>query len=810
MAASQRPVSDITMDALPTGSDEPRPTVLVVDDQPINIRILSQALSPDYQVLTANGGAQALQVCRSQRPDLVLLDVLMPGVDGHEVCRQLKADPLTQDIPVIFVTVQADARQETLGLELGAVDFITKPVVVAVVRSRVRTHLGFARSRALLAATLEAAAEGMLAVSQGGSILQMNLAFLRMWALPGELLASGTDAAEIFAFMRDQLLDPGSDCPGWATAPETRSALQGFDALALLGDRHFERRAKPFDINSGFGGHVFSFHDVTECRRSQRELTLVNQTLESRVAARTRDLELAVTQADAASRAKSDFLSNMSHEIRTPINGVLGMAHLALQANPDAKQRDYLTKIRFAGQNLLAIVNDILDISKVEAGMLDLEQTDFSLSTVLAGVFDQMAPAAAAKGLKLVLQTDPALLRTLRGDPLRIGQVLLNYVCNAIKFSHAGEVRVSAREVNADGTGCQLRFEVQDHGIGITPAQIARLFQPFHQADSSTTREFGGTGLGLAICKQLAMVMGGDVGVASRPGEGSTFWFTTRLLWGSSGQAVIRQVEHAVHPDALRGARILLVEDNSVNQEVAASILQAAGAVVTLADNGREAVDILLSQPFDCVLMDVQMPELDGFGATRLIRADPRLAPTPVLAMTANASAADRARCIEAGMDDFMSKPIDPQALVATVARWLPGRKSGLAHAQSPKRADDAPRPIEVVGDPAMVDLSILSRTVAGDAQKVRRYAGMFVDNIPETLAELQATWALGDLPKLADIGHRWKSSSMMVGALGLAALCQTLEGFRVNGTLEQAGAVIQTMPALLAGVSANIARELA
>ncbi len=798
------------MDALLTGSDEPRPTVLVVDDQPINIRILSQALSPGYQVLTATGGAQALQVCRSQRPDLVLLDVLMPGVDGHEVCRQLKADPLTQDIPVIFVTVQGDARQETLGLELGAVDFITKPVVVAVVRSRVRTHLGFARSKALLAATLEAAAEGMLAVSQGGSILQMNLAFLRMWALPGELLASGTDAAEIFAFMRDQLLDPGSDYPGWATAPETRSALQGFDALALLGDRHFERRAKPFDINSGFGGHVFSFHDVTECRRSQRELTLVNQTLESRVAARTRDLELAVTQADAASRAKSDFLSNMSHEIRTPINGVLGMAHLALQANPDAKQRDYLTKIRFAGHNLLAIVNDILDISKVEAGMLDLEQTDFSLSTVLAGVFDQMAPAAAAKGLKLVLQTDPALWRTLRGDPLRIGQVLLNYVCNAIKFSHAGEVRVSAREVNADGTGCQLRFEVQDHGIGITPAQIARLFQPFHQADSSTTREFGGTGLGLAICKQLAMVMGGDVGVASKPGEGSTFWFTTRLQWGSSGQAVIRQVEHAVHPDALRGARILLVEDNSVNQEVAASILQAAGAVVTLADNGREAVDILLSQPFDCVLMDVQMPELDGFGATRLIRADPRLAPTPVLAMTANASAADRARCIEAGMDDFMSKPIDPQTLVATVARWLPGRKSGLTDAQPPKRAEDAPRPIGVVGDPAMVDLSILSRTVAGDAQKVRRYAGMFVDNIPETLAELQATWALGDLPKLADIGHRWKSSSMMVGALGLAALCQTLEGFRVNGTLEQAGAVIQTMPALLAGVSANIARELA
>ena len=797
------------MDALLAGSAEPLPNVLVVDDQPINIRILYQALSSRYQVLMATSGEQALQICRSQRPDLVLLDVVMPGLDGHEVCRQLKSEPLTRDIPVIFVTARSDASQETRGLELGAVDFITKPVVAAVVRARVSTHLGLARSKALLAATLEAGAEGMLAVSQVGAVHQMNPAFARMWNLPAELL-DGADGVGIFSFMRDQLLEPSSESPQWATAPEQGGAQLGFDALALHGDRHFERRATPFHINAGLGGRVFSFHDVTERVRSQRELTHVNQTLESRVEARTRDLALAVTKADKASRAKSDFLSNMSHEIRTPINGVLGMTHLALQANPDARQRDFLKKIRCAGQNLLAIVNDILDISKVEAGELDLEETDFSLSAVLDGVVDQLAPAAVAKGLKLVLQIDPALSRALCGDPLRIGQVLLNFVCNAIKFSQAGDVSISALGLHLDSKGCQLRFEVQDRGIGISSAQIARLFQPFHQADSSTTREFGGTGLGLAICKRLATAMGGEVGVESRPGEGSTFWFTTRLQWGHSGRVGNPQVEHAARPDALAGARILLVEDNLVNQEVAGGMLQAAGAVVTLADNGRQGVDLLLSQPFDLVLMDVQMPVMDGLEATRLIRAETRLAPTPVLAMTANASAADRARCIEAGMDDFMSKPVDPQALVATVARWLPGRRLDLADARSPKRADDAPTPIKVVGDPALVDLSILSRSVAGDAQKVRRYAGMFVDDIPETLAELQATWALGDLPKLADIGHRWKSSSMMVGALGLAALCQTLEGFRVNGTLEQAGAVIQTMPALLAGVSANIARELA
>ena len=668
-------------------ADAARPKLLVVDDQPINIRVLYQTFSSDYQVLMATSGAQALQLCRTHLPDLVLLDVVMPGMDGHEVCRQLKADPATRDIPVIFVTAHIDASQETLGLELGAVDFIGKPVNAAVVRARVGTHLAVSR---------------------------------------------------------------------------------------------------------------------------------LNKTLEARVLERTRELEAAMHRAAAANQAKSDFLSNMSHEIRTPANGVIGMAYLALKANPDPRQRDYLQKIHSSGQHLLRIINDILDFSKIEAGKLELEEMDFDLSTVFEGVSNQTAHAAKARGLKLVFQVNPSLSRALRGDPLRIGQVLLNYVGNAIKFSQNGEVIVRAATLHRGEADSLVRFEVQDSGIGMTEAQIAQLFQSFHQADTSTTRKYGGTGLGLAISKQLALLMGGEVGVDSQPGRGSTFWFTARLRWGTAAPAaaVGATPSAAAQLDVIKGARVLLVEDNLLNQEVATGLLEDVGATVCIANNGQQAVDLLLAERFDCVLMDVQMPVMDGLQATRLIREHPLTSATPVLAMTANARNEDRVRCIEAGMNDFITKPIVPDQLYATVAKWLlprpdqPPVSDGPRHSQGTHAT--APTWAVPAGDPDIIDLSILSRSVAGNPHKVRRYASLFVESIPETLAELETTLARRELSALADLGHRLKSSSRMVGAMGFAAMCQSLEGFRTDGTLDQARAIVEKMRPLLAEVSADIDKALA
>ncbi len=678
----------------------------MVDDQPLNVQVLYQAFAADHQVLVATSGVQALQLCRTQRPDLVLLDVVMPGMDGHEVCRQLKADPATRDIPVIFVTAQDDASQEALGLELGAADFIAKPVNAPVVRARVHTHLGLARARALLAATLA-------------------------------------------------------------------------------------------------------------------ELEGLNASLETRVQARTQELAAALHQADAASRAKSEFLSNMSHEIRTPMNGVIGLAHLALLSDPHPRQRDCLLKIAASGKHLLAIVNDILDFSKIEAGQLDLEETDFELAAVFANVQAQTADAAAAKGLAQRFEVEPAAAQALRGDPLRIGQVLLNYVGNAIKFSARGAVLVRAAAQQATDAGCLLRFEVEDQGIGLSAEQCAALFQSFHQADTSTSRRYGGSGLGLAICKRLALLMGGEVGVHSVPGQGSTFWFTARLRWAPVLPAATANTVPARPASAswavIAGARILVVEDNLVNQEVAVGLLEARGAVVRTADNGQQALDLLLLEAFDCVLMDVQMPVMDGLRATALIRANPRLAAMPVLAMTANARNEDRQRCLAAGMDDFMTKPVDPDKLYGTLASWLLRR--GLVAAEPAQRAAVlTPVPGEAVaaapwvvpaGDPAVIDLQLLSRSVAGNPDKVRRYARLFADSIPQTLIDLQATLARQDMPALADLGHRLKSSSRMVGAMGFASLCQSLEEFRDSGSVEEAQAIVARMPVLLAAVSAAIGSAL-
>ncbi len=414
------------------------------------------------------------------------------------------------------------------------------------------------------------------------------------------------------------------------------------------------------DALGNFVGGRATLSDNRERKARERQIALLNAALERRA-----------QDAESASLAKSSFLANMSHEIRTPMNAILGMANLLRRTGLSDKQSEQLDKIDTAGRHLLQVINDILDISKIEAGKLTLEGIEISIDDILPSVATLLENRAAEKGLSILVDAPPTGLR-LMGDPTRLRQGLLNFANNAIKFTDQGVVALRMRVLAENVDGVTLRFEVRDTGIGIAPEVLPTLFSSFQQADSSMTRKYGGTGLGLVITKRLAQLMGGDVGVDSTPGMGSLFWFSARLKKASAAAApALQQEVPALAPLHLQGLRVLLVEDEPINQEVAREFLEEFGVVVDVANNGVEALEAAARGGHVLILMDMQMPIMDGLEATRRIRQLPAGAVVPIIAMTANAFSEDRERCLAAGMNDFLSKPVDPDVLLNTVARWV-------------------------------------------------------------------------------------------------------------------------------------------
>mgnify|MGYP001765032201 CR=1 FL=1 len=400
----------------------------------------------------------------------------------------------------------------------------------------------------------------------------------------------------------------------------------------------------------------------------------LRQARESAVAARD--------QAERASRAKSVFLANMSHELRTPLNGIMGMNELALRQVTDEKVRHHLGKIRQASNHLLTIINDILDLSKIEAEQLSLEAIEFRISDVMRKLTSLIAPRVTEKGLQLRIELPPEISTlTLRGDPSRLTQILLNLAGNAVKFTESGSITIRMLLAEDHPDRIVLRCEVQDTGIGISESDQARLFRAFEQADGSTTRKYGGTGLGLAISKRLTEMMGGSIGVVSQPGNGSTFWFAVPLAKSATATPAARPLPVAVHDEAdpaqLAGIRILLAEDDPINQEVVSELLAGMGLSVDLAIDGEQAVAMAKATSYPLMLLDVQMPKMTGIEATRAIREIPAHADTPIIALTANAFDEDRQACLEAGMSDHISKPVAPDTLRRVLLNWLSGKAPG-------------------------------------------------------------------------------------------------------------------------------------
>ncbi|HEX5339059.1 MAG TPA: ATP-binding protein [Gallionella sp.] len=499
-------------------------------------------------------------------------------------------------------------------------------------------------------------------------------------------------------------------------------------------------------------------------------------------------------------RTKSAFLANMSHEIRTPMNSVLGMTRLALEIAQPGKLHDYLDKIRESGELLLRIIDDILDLSKIEADKLEIEMTDFDLNALVSGIVNLLGERARLKGIALGVEC-PADLPRLRGDVVRIRQVLINLADNAIKFTAQGSVTI---RVSASGNerGIDLRFEVRDSGIGMTETEMERLFQPFQQADMSTTRQYGGSGLGLSICKRLVELMGGKIGVSSQPGYGSLFWFSLQL---ARSPCTVAQTQDApcktgVDLSSLRGAKILLAENNPFNQEVAIEFLSKTGAVVQVAGNGIEALKWLRREVFDCVLMDVQMPEMDGMEATRQIRHNPAWAELPIIAMTANAFEEDRQQCLAAGMNDFISKPVQPEQLYAVIVRWL--------HNAQPPAAALPPQPVAPQTESADLDLADLYERLEHDRARAGDFVRRFLKMMREDMTTVESAVRDNNSEAIKHWAHHWRSPAHMVGAYRFALLCRQLESSpeRASDILAELRQAADTAEAKLDAALADLA----
>ncbi|MEA5488407.1 MULTISPECIES: response regulator [Pseudanabaena] len=780
--------------------------ILVVDNDPDIRHELASALKKHgYIVKTAGDSSDALLYVQSHPPDLILLNIFLPQISGYEVARILKADTITENIPIIFTSIHDDIAAKLQAFESGGSDFIVvKLSQLAELFARVHLHLSLRhlqihlaqknqelshavfdrvgmlkdlqRTNLLLHAQKEAVIDGILAVDEQGRIVSFNRRFCEMWNIPHNLFMGDGLEPEFhngsplgtFFIKSDlpevliNLIETTYDDPDVVRHGEI-----------IYGDRVFDYYTSPVSSEQNkFFGLIWCFRDITA--KKQADL-LQMQLME--------DLRKAKDEAEEAVRTKAAFLAMMSHEIRTPINGVIGMTQLLAGTDLNNEQNKFVRTIQVSGEMLLSVINDILDFSKIESGKLELESVALDVRALVRDIYDVQLSKAKEKSLKFEVSMHTYVPPFIVGDVTRLRQILLNLVSNALKFTDTGSVRIGVRlasdQVPNPDQPFQLLFSVTDTGIGITDEQRQRLFQPFSQATATTARKYGGTGLGLVICKNLVETMGGKIQVESKTNQGSTFSFTitTQIAKERPSYTLQDAMNKSISTGSRLGDRvplkILIAEDNLINQELAMAMLIKMGYQPDVVDNGLAVLEALQVNRYDLLLLDVQMPEMDGLEtASHLVNHWHDLhtgyeRPT-IIAMTASAMQGDREMCLRAGMDDYISKPIMMDSLQRTIEKWAVGEQINEADAINTVAKDMSS---SVIDPAAIKNLQQINPKLIG------RMINLFtIEEAPVLLKNLRQAIANNDLQEVSYNAHTLKGSSNILGAKALGKLCLEVE----------------------------------
>lgn len=746
--------------------------VLLVDESRIFQSLFKTALADtDFELRYCNSGQEALTLIGREYIDFICSNYFLRDMEGIDLCRQVRA--LTNCAYKPFVLLTSVTVEDVLSRALPA------GVTEIFHKSQVEQLLAFIRRFSFAQGRLSG---HILYVEDAPAQRALLKALLEERGLTVDACASAEQAWQLFLardydlVLTDIVLD--GMMSGLAFVNRIRRHVGDKGDVPVLAVTAFDDASRRVELfNLGITDYIIK-PVVNEELFIRLNGILTRRRLQSRLEESHLALLRAKEEAERANLAKSAFLANMSHEIRTPMNAILGLTHRLRREAESEHQRQQLDKVGDAAQHLLALINDVLDLSKIEAGKMTLEKADFDIAQLARNIVGLVGESAKVKGL--VLQIDfKSVPPTLFGDGMRLGQILLNFVSNAVKFTQQGGVFIAAEEVGRDADQLRLRFSVRDTGIGLSADQCGRLFSAFEQAEASTSRQFGGTGLGLAISKRLAEMMGGAVGVCSEPGAGSIFWVELPFLQGRSepGRLHDSMDNDETRLRARKGMHLLLAEDNPLNQEVALGLLGDVGLRVDIANNGVEAVRMASGQRYDLIMMDLKMPELDGIAATRQIRLLPGYALTPIVAMTASAFDEDRDASLAAGMNDHIAKPVEPGRLYATLLRWLPVP----AVAAVETAAESVPAP---VGDALSqrleaipgFDLAVAMRSVRGQLPRLAIFLRRFLEEHGEDPLRLQQEIQDGLVQEAERRAHTLKGVAGTFGMQHLQALAAGVE----------------------------------